>query len=83
MTVKRRIDDQGRIIIPNHIRKDLNLTAGSLVEVSMDEDKTITIKPTADNCCICGKSLEGKNTISVTKTKTMCIDCAEAVAKVI
>lgn len=83
MTVKRRIDDQGRIIIPNHIRKDLNLVAGSLVEVSMDEDKTITIKATADNCCICGKSLEGKEAIKVTKTKTMCLECAEAVAKVI
>ena len=83
MTVKRRIDDQGRIIIPNHIRKDLNLVPGSLVEVSMDEEKTITIKATTDNCCICGKSLEGKDTIKVTKTKTMCFECAEAVAKVI
>lgn len=83
MTVKRRIDDQGRIIIPNHIRKELNLASGSLVEVSMDDDKTITVRPTADNCCICGKSLEGKDTIKVTKDKTMCLDCAKAVAKVI
>lgn len=83
MTVKRRIDDQGRIIIPNHIRKDLNLVPGSLVEVSMDEDKTILVKLTSDNCCICGKSLEGKNAIQITKQKTMCVDCAKAVAKVI
>ena len=83
MTVKRRIDEQGRIIIPNHMRKDLNLAAGSLVEVGMDESKTITIRPTADNCCICGKSLEGQNALTITKTKSLCLDCAEAVAKVI
>ena len=83
MTVKRRIDDQGRIIIPNHMRKDLNLVPGTLVEVSMDEDKTITVRLTADNCCICGKSLEGKDTIKVTKDKTMCFSCAEKVAQVI
>ena len=83
MTVKRRIDDQGRIIIPNHIRKDLNLGPGSLVEVSMDGDNTITVRPTSDNCCICGKSLEGTETIQVTKQKTMCLACAEAVSKVI
>ncbi len=83
MTVKRRIDDQGRIIIPNHIRKDLNLGPGSLVEIGMDEDKTITVRATADNCCICGKSLEGKDTITIAKSKTMCLECAEAVAKVI
>lgn len=82
MTVKRRIDDQGRIIIPNHIRKDLNLVPGTLVEVGMDEDKTITVRPTADNCCICGKSLEGKDYLNVTKTKKMCVDCAKAVAEV-
>ena len=83
MTVKRRIDDQGRIIIPNHIRKDLNLVPGSLVEVSMDGDNTITVRPTSDNCCICGKSLEGKDAIKIAKTKTMCFSCAEEVAKVI
>lgn len=82
MSIKRRIDDQGRIIIPNHIRKELNLVSGTLVEVGMDEDKNIVVKPTSDNCCICGKSLEGKDTIKITKTKTMCYECAESIAKV-
>ena len=83
MTVKRRIDDQGRIIIPNHIRKDLNLVAGTVVEVDMTDDFTITVRPTAGNCCICGKSLEGKDTIRVTDQKTLCFSCAEKVAQVI
>lgn len=83
MKEKRRLDDQGRIIIPNHMRKGLNLGPGSLVEVTMDEDNTIRIKPAVENCCICGKSLEGKDTIIVTKDKSMCFECAEAIAKVI
>lgn len=83
MTTKRRIDEQGRIVIPNHIRKNLNLAAGSLVEVSMDEDKTITLRPTADNCCICGKSLEDNDAIRITDDKSLCAECGEKVAKVI
>lgn len=83
MKEKRRLDDQGRIIIPNHMRKGLNLGPGSLVEVTMDDDNNIVIKPAAENCCICGKSLEGKDTIKVTKEKSMCFECAETIAKVI
>lgn len=83
MTVKRRIDEQGRVVIPNHIRKDLNLVPGSLVEVSMDEDKSITVRPTVDNCCICGKSLEDNDAIRITDDKSLCAECGEKVAKVI
>lgn len=83
MTVKRRLDEQGRVIIPNHIRKGLNLGPGSLVEITMAEDNTIQIRPAEENCCICGKSLEGKDTINVAKHKMMCLECAEAIAKVI
>ena len=83
MKEKRRLDEQGRIIIPNHMRKGLNLGPGSLVEVTMDDDHTIQIKPADDNCCICGKSLKAEDAISISKTKSMCKECAEAIAKVI
>ena len=83
MTAKRRIDEQGRIVIPNHIRKNLNLAAGSLVEVSMDEDNTITVRPTTDSCCICGKSLEDSDAIKITDDKSLCAECGEKLAKVI
>lgn len=82
MKEKRRLDEQGRVIIPNHYRKGLNLGPGSLVEVTMDDDNNIVIKPANENCCICGVSLEGKDTIQITKQKSMCRECAEAVAKV-
>lgn len=60
MTTKsiRRLDGQGRVILPSHIRKALNLTKDSAVTIDMKEDGVITIRPADKRCCICGEGVE-------------------------
>lgn len=52
-----RMDAQGRVIIPPHIRKELNLHAGQQVTVSL-EHGAIKIQPAKDRCAFCGKAEE-------------------------
>lgn len=54
----RRLDAQGRVILPSHIRKALNLKESSAVEITMNEDSSVTIRPTVKRCCICEKPVE-------------------------
>lgn len=54
----RRLDGQGRVILPAHIRKQLNLSQDSAVTIDMTEDGNILIKPAEDRCCICGATLD-------------------------
>ena len=39
-----RVDGQGRIVIPGHIRKAANLAAGTIVTVDLDSDGTIRVE---------------------------------------
>jgi AbrB family looped-hinge helix DNA binding protein len=58
----RYLDAQGRIILPNHIRKALNLVPGSAVEVEMEDSITIRIRPAEDRCELCGAKITKDNT---------------------
>lgn len=74
----RYLDAQGRIILPAHIRKALNLTAGKVVEVDLDDTGTIRITTSQERCAVCGEGLEGAphTTIKVgTGTKHICKNC--------
>lgn len=84
MKTTRYLDQQGRIILPNHIRKALNLTAGKVVEIDMDTDGTVRIRATKERCALCGEGIEGvpHMTITVgTGTKHICAACAEQIKK--
>lgn len=69
----RYLDSQGRIILPAHIRKALNLTEGKSLEVSLEDDDTIRIAPVQERCVICGAPLTGKYIRY--KDKMVCQDC--------
>jgi len=75
----RRLDAQGRVILPSHIRKALSLTQNSAVTIDMREDGTILITPAEDRCCICGEGIAGAphtKTITVrNETKYVCAAC--------
>ena len=81
-TVKTtRMDAQGRVIIPPHIRNELNLYAGQLLNVSM-EAGAIQIRPAEERCSICGESLVGDNHTEVTigtQKKNICSSCTLAI----
>lgn len=68
MTTKstRYLDAQGRIILPNHIRKALNLAPGSAVEVDMEDAYTIRIRPADLRCDLCGLRLSEKEGRTIT-----------------
>lgn len=82
----RLVDNQGRVIIPNHIRKALNLTPGNLVEVELDDDNNIRIRATQERCAVCGKSVEGKHRAEITASKKsdkkfICYECSQKILK--
>lgn len=73
-----RMDAQGRVILPPHIRKELNLNAGQLVTVSLDRG-TIKIRPAEERCALCGEVTKDKYTIGP-KAELVCANCAKAIA---
>lgn len=77
-TKTTRMDAQGRVILPPHIRKELNLNAGQLVAVSLEGD-TITIKLAEERCVFCGEATKDQHTIGPQK-KRICRSCAMAIA---
>ena len=73
----RYVDAQGRIILPAHIRKALNLTEGHCVEIEI-EDGTIRVRPIEERCSICGQPVTGKSYIKA-QDKIICKECANAI----
>lgn len=78
----RRLDAQGRVILPSHIRKALNLKESSAVEITMNEDSSVTIRPAEKRCCICGRPVDHfrhKVITGKTGTKYVCAVCANSI----
>lgn len=73
-----RMDAQGRVILPPHIRKELNLNAGQLVTVSL-EGGTIKIQPAEERCVLCGEAAKNKYAVGP-KSALICENCAKGIA---
>ena len=78
-TKTTRMDAQGRVLLPPHIRKELNLNAGQPVSVSLD-GHTIKIQPAEERCVTCGNAAQDDGII-LHKDKRICKSCALAIAK--
>lgn len=76
-----RMDAQGRVILPPHIRKELNLNAGQLVTVTL-EGGTITIQPAEERCALCGEATKEKYLIGP-KEERICANCAKAISNTV
>lgn len=76
-----RMDAQGRIILPPHIRKELGLVPGSEVSINL-EGETIKVRLAEERCVLCGTKLgDGYAPLAVTvgdKTRKMCLSCCTA-----
>ena len=79
-TKTTRMDAQGRVLLPPHIRKELNLNPGQLVNVSL-EGGTIRIQPAEERCAFCGEAATDKY-ITGPKTTRICRSCALAIATI-
>lgn len=73
----RYLDAQGRVILPLHIRKELNLTKGKVVEVSLEGD-TIMIRPTELRCALCGAPIVRQNRMTI-HDKPVCAVCCKMI----
>lgn len=76
-----RMDAQGRVILPPHIRKELNLNPGQMVTVSLEGD-TIKIQPAEKRCVFCGNSVKEGSNITLGDNH-ICGNCAQAVARIL
>lgn len=72
-----RMDAQGRVILPPHIRKELGLSAGQLVSVTLERG-TIKIQPAEVRCAICGKATDDQS-LRISKTTHICKSCAQKI----
>ena len=80
-TKTTRMDAQGRVILPPHIRKELNLHAGQQVTVTL-ENGTIKIQPAKDRCAFCGEAANKQFFIGPKSTR-ICRNCAMAIASTV
>lgn len=80
----RRMDGQGRVILPSHIRKAMRLRENSRVTIDMTDDGKIIITPTQDVCCICGEGVTGQPHLTIqtwTGERFICESCDEQIRK--
>ena len=85
MKTARCTDSQGRIIIPNHIRKALDLTPETRLDITLEDDNTIRIKIAETRCVICGEGVDGRPSIKFTvgaEKKHVCANCSKSIEKV-
>lgn len=77
-----RVDPQGRLMIPAHIRKELNLLPGDELSIDVDPFGTIRLESTKERCCLCGESAGVSVTIGP-HTKHICRLCAAVIRKAV
>ena len=77
----RLMDPQGRIFLPSQIRKELKLDAGTAVEVTIEDDNTIRIKPAQKRCAICESLIESVGGVTIAEGKHICTKCARKIIK--
>jgi len=73
MEYSRKIDELGRIVIPNEVRKALSISVADEMKITISESKdTIHIaKKTTSPCRFCDE----KEGVSIYKLVPVCKDC--------
>ena len=74
-----QVDPMGRIMIPAHIRKRLNIEPKSIVSIEID-GKSIVIRKAHETCVICGKPINNQNQSQRTAAgSAICTACAKMI----
>ena len=73
----RKMDELGRIVIPQGIRKALEMQSGDSVELCMEGDRLVIRKYTS-TCVFCGS----REQLLRFEEKHICQDCLQALRKV-
>ena len=72
----RKIDEIGRIVIPNEIRNKLGIREKDPLEIYVEKD-SIILKKYQDKCMLCGK----KEDLIEFKNKIICKSCINEINK--
>ena len=76
--IVRKIDAVGRIVLPIELRKTLNITDDSALEIFVDGDK-IVLKKYQPACIFCNDDVD----VVLYKGKNICKQCVENLVKAI
>ena len=78
----KSIDEQGRVLIPSHIRDRLNLRPGDPVEVTETKGgDAILVRRAVDRCIGCGTPLTSGKYAKINEENKLCIRCCETVVE--
>ena len=70
--IVRKVDEQGRIVLPIELRRTLDLGERDELEIYLDDDKVI-LKKYEPACIFCGSGL---GLVSY-RGKNVCLDCVQ------
>ena len=76
--IVRKVDELGRIVLPIELRKTLNITNDSSLEIFVDEDK-IVLKKYQPACIFCNEDTD----VVLYKGKNICKRCVENLIKAV
>jgi transcriptional pleiotropic regulator of transition state genes len=71
--IRRKVDDLGRVVVPAAMRRSLGIGLGDEVEISIEDDRVIIVKP-AEQCAFCGSTHE----LTTFREKRVCWSCTAA-----
>lgn len=75
LSIIRRVDSLGRIVIPMEIRRMMDMESGQDVELII-KDETLLLRRFAPGCVFCG----GFGQLMTYKEKNVCADCRRKLA---
>ena len=71
---KAKLDTQGRIVIPQSIRKEMNIEEGSSLVITY-EDGAVVVRADKSTCGLCGTPIESERSLR------LCDKCIGKVVK--
>jgi len=79
----KRVDAQGRVLIPSSIRDTLDIHPDTAVSVKLDGD-TIKINVAETRCCVCSAPVNGQKFVKVIggRRRYENVVCASCAAKI-
>ena len=74
--IVRKVDNLGRIVLPDELRRTLDIDIHSDVEIYVEGDQVI-LKKYVPDCIFCGS----RENVTLFEDKYICKECREKIAK--
>lgn len=71
----RKVDELGRIVLPIEVRTELGIEAGDSLDVSVEKNGSIILKPSERCCVIC----HGHEGLVDVRNKLICSECRKMI----